>query len=64
VAPAPPPDEARVPRLPLGVIDSTVPDPSAYALVGLGLLVAGLAAQRLAAQRGRRRGQRGFSKNT
>lgn len=53
----------RVQRLPLGLIDSTVPDPSAYALVGLGLLVAGLAAQRLTARRGRR-GQRGFSKNT
>jgi hypothetical protein len=54
---------ATTPRLPLGVIDGKVPDPSAYALVGLGLLVAGLAAQRLAARRGRRR-QRGFSKNT
>ncbi|MDH4052596.1 MAG: hypothetical protein OEU93_13570 [Rubrivivax sp.] len=61
--PVPPAHVSESPRLPLGVIDSKVPDPSAYALVGLGLLVAGLAAQRLAARRGRR-GQRGFSKNT
>jgi hypothetical protein len=54
-APTPTP---RLSQLPLGTTDGGVPDPSAYALMGLALLGAGLVARRLGA------GQRGFSKKT
>lgn len=61
-AAAPAPSAApALPRQPLGAVsalDGGVPDPGAYALMGLALLGAGLAARHLT------RGQRGFSKKT
>lgn len=54
-APAP---AVRFSALPHGNAGAGVPDPGAYALMGLGLLGAGLVVRRL------RAGQRGFSKKT
>lgn len=47
-----------------GVPATSVPDPGGYALMGLALLAAGLAAQRIARGRPGRADQRGLSKKT
>lgn len=47
-----------------GVPAAAVPDPGGYALMGLALVAAGLAAQRIARGRPGRSGQRGLSKKT
>ncbi len=62
VVPPAAPAGLRFTALPMAGRDAGVPDPGSYALMGLLLLVAGLAVQRL--RRGRTAGQRGFSKKT
>jgi hypothetical protein len=64
-AAAAPAGAATAPRftaLPMAAGEPGVPDPGSYALMGLLLLVAGLAVHQL--RRGRAAGQRGFSKKT